>query len=199
MKGIKTKGFLAPIAFLLLIGCSDSDPNNTDPTVAEDTNMDQVENDPGGSSMNGRFSSMTMNEEIVMRDSETNLEWVNGLTPSSTKPETGCHPMPPGLATDGVIAEAQFFCENLDFATHTDWRVPSTSEIQKYTADMKSSGLIPFYQNPQCPRVVGIDSDGAILSVSTVNTHNTPPTGTINDWEARNAGVRCVRGIGAGS
>ena len=34
---------------------------------------------------------MTMNEEIVMRDSETNLEWVNGLAPNSNKPETGCH------------------------------------------------------------------------------------------------------------
>ena len=43
--------------------------------------MDQAENDPGGSSMDARFSPMTMNEEIVMRDSETNLEWVNGLTP----------------------------------------------------------------------------------------------------------------------
>jgi hypothetical protein len=73
--------------------------------------------------------------------------------------------MPPGLATDGVIVEAQLFCENLNFSTHTDWRVPSVFEIQQYTVNMKSSGLIPFYQNPQCPRVVGINTDGATPTV----------------------------------
>ena len=152
-------------------------------------------NDPGGASSDGRFTPTTMNEEIVMRDKTTGLEWVNGLAPNSSKTVTGCHPMAPGLSTDGVVAEANNFCDTLNFAGHTDWRVPKVTELQKYTVDMKAAGLTPFYQNPSCPRVVGFNtnSNGMTTTISTVNTHNTDPIGKVNPWGSKNAGVRCVR------
>ncbi len=128
-----------------------------------------------------------------MRDSTTNLEWVNGLTENRNKAVTGCNPMPSGLSNDGVIMEAEHFCENLVFGTHSDWRVPTTAEIKKYTVDIDAAGIVPFYQNPSCPRVVGIDINGGVKTPSTVNTHNTNPIGDINAWSSKNAGARCVR------
>lgn len=140
-----------------------------------------------------RFKPVIVDEEIVIQDSQTGLEWVNGLSPNSNKGVTGCNPMPSGLSTDGVIMEAENFCENLSFGTHNDWRVPTTAEIKKYTVDIDAAGIIPFYQNPSCPRVVGIDINGAVKTPSTVNTHNTNPVGGVNAWASKNAGARCVR------
>ncbi len=174
MSLLKISGLLFSASVLAACGSSSSNDNNN----------------PGGASSDGRFTPTTMNEEIVMRDKTTGLEWVNGLAEGSSKTVTGCHPMPPGLSTDGVVTEANNFCNNLDFAGHTDWTVPKVGDLQKYTVDMKTAGLTPFYQNRSCPRVVGFNAD---KTISTINTHNTDPIGKVNPWGSSNAGVRCVR------
>ncbi len=84
----------------------------------------------------------------------------------------------------------------MDFASHVDWRVPTITEIQTFTVEMQSAELIPFYQNPACPRVVGYNEDNTTLQ--NTNTHNTPPIGAITDWTEQNAGVRCVRDLPVG-
>ena len=174
MKLLKISGVLFSTVLLAACGSSSSDK----------------EANPGGASSDGRFNPTTVNEEIVMRDKTTGLEWVNGLAANSSKMITGCHPMQAGLSTDGVVTEANNFCNNLDFGGHTDWRVPRVTELKKYTVDMKAAGLTPFYQNLSCPRVVGFNADNTI---STINTHNTDPVGKVNPWGSSNAGVRCVR------
>ena len=179
MKVLSTGGLI--LSAVLLAACgSDSNSDN--------------DNNPSGASNDSRFTPTTMNEEIVMRDKTTGLEWVNGVTPGSEKP-TGCHPMPSGISADGVVTVANNFCNTLDFGGHTDWRVPKVTELKKYTVDMKTAGLTPFYQNPSCPRVVGFNtnSNGMTTTISTVNTHNTDPIGEVNPWGSSNAGVRCVR------
>lgn len=160
------------------------------PSCGDDSEMNSDESsDP----IETRFIAITVDEEIVMRDSQTGLEWVNGLEFGSSKPETGCNPLPPGLAAVDVIDQAQDFCEMLNFSGFDDWRVATSMELQKYTLDINTAGTIPFYQVSFCPRVIAIDSEDAVDTVTTINTHNTPPIGEINIWESKNGGVRCVR------
>lgn len=138
-----------------------------------------------------RFVSSTENEEVVLTDTETGLTWVNGLAEGSTKSQTGCNPLPSGLPAEAAKTEAEFFCDQLEFSGYSDWRVATPEEHQVYLVALDKAGIIPFYQNPSCPRVVGIEAQTGTLK--TVNTHNTPPIGQINDWNMSNAGVRCVR------
>lgn len=131
---------------------------------------------------------MTMNSQLLMQDSTTNLEWVNG--------HGGCHPMVPGKTAMVAFNEAETHCAALDYASHADWRVPTVVEIQTFTVEMQNEGITPFYQNTACPRVVGYNDDNTTLQ--NTNTHNTAPIGTITDWAELNAGVRCVRATPAG-
>ena len=160
----------------IMIGCGSSDPV----TNSANNNTNMGDNNP---TANSRFAPMTMNNQIIMRDTTTNLEWVNG--------PGGCHPMVPGKTAATAFSEAEAHCAALDFASHTDWRVPTITEIQTFTVEMQNAGTTPFYQNPACPRVVGYNDDNT--TIQNTNTHNTPPIGTITDWSNLNAGVRCVR------
>ncbi len=156
----------------LMIGCGGSSSNK----AADDTGS----MDPPSAT---RFKPMTMSKQIVMQDTTTKLEWVNGTG--------GCHPMTPGKSEVVALAEALDHCDNLVYASHSDWRVPTPAEIQVFNTEMKEAGITPFYANPMCPRVVGTNDRNTDLS--TVNTHNTPPLGTVSAWMDSNAGVRCVR------
>ncbi len=166
-----------------MIGCNSSDPVET----TEDTNT-QTMDDTTTPVATSRFTPMTMNNQIVMHDTTSNLEWVNG--------PGGCHPMVLGKTAATAFGESEAHCAALDYASHTDWRVPTIVEIQTFTVEMQSAGITPFYQNPACPRVVGYNDDNT--TIQNTNTHNTPPIGTITDWRELNAGVRCVRDLPAG-
>ncbi len=135
-----------------------------------------------------RFISMSMMDQDIMQDSNTGLEWVNGTQIAGV--ESGCLPVAPGSNVDEINAIALNHCDNLMFAGHSDWRIPSITEIQEFTVEMKNVGMTPFYANPACPRLVGLDTNNTI---ETINTHNTDPIGMINPWIDLNAGVRCVR------
>lgn len=148
--------------------------------------------DNDSSSQPERFVTSTESEEVVITDVDTGLTWVNGLAEGSTKSQTGCNPLPPGLTIDQAMDESGDFCDMLEFSGFSDWRVATPQEQRDYLIALDAAGIIPFYQNPSCPRVVGIDP--ATGTLQTVNTHNTPPIGQINEWSMSNAGVRCVRG-----
>jgi len=59
--------------------------------------------------------------------------------------------------------EVETHCAALDYASHTDWRVPTVTEIQTFTVQMQTAGITPFYQNPACPRVVGYNDDNTTI------------------------------------
>ena len=159
-------GSLLLSSFVVGCGGSDSDSDSETPSST-------------------RFKPVTMMNQIVMQDNTTKLEWVNGAG--------GCHPMTSGKTEAVALAESVDHCDNLVYASHTDWRVPTSEEIQVFNNEMANAGKVPFYANPACPRVVGVNDRATNLS--TVNTHNTPPLGTISAWVNSNAGVRCVRGF----
>jgi len=135
-----------------------------------------------------RFMSMSMMDQDIMQDTNTSLEWVNGTKVAGVA--TGCLPVVPGSDVDEINAIALNHCDNLMFAGHSDWRVPSIMEVQEFTVEMQKAAMTPFYANPACPRLVGLDTNNTI---ETINTHNTDPIGMINPWTNLNAGVRCVR------
>jgi hypothetical protein len=171
---------------MLMIGCGSSSPVLAIDNEDNQTSMGQTDDQQTNNQT--RFAAMTMNNQIVMQDTTTNLEWANGAG--------GCHPMAPGITAMDAFNETVEHCEMMDFSTHTDWRVPTIEEIQTFTVQMQNAGLIPFYQNPACPRVVGYNEDNT--TIQNTNTHNTPPIGTITDWTEQNAGVRCVRDLPVG-
>jgi len=145
---------------------------------------------------NTRFSSMTNMSQVLLQDTTTNLEWVNGTSQMGIN--SGCLPMTSGKTEDEALSLASEHCETLSFGSHTDRRVPTASEIQVFTVAMANEGSVPFYANPACPRIVGINEHDS-TKIDTINTHNTPPIGTINSWTSLNAGVRCVRTFSSNS
>ncbi len=130
----------APLISTIMIGCNSSNPVTT--TEDTDTQMTNGSTEPTATS---RFAPMTMNRQILMRDTTNDLEWVNG--------PGGCHPMVPGKTSITAFNEAEMHCAARDYASHTDWRVPTITEIQIFTVEMQNAGITPFYQNPACPRL----------------------------------------------
>ena len=166
------------VASFALVGCGGSDSKSEETPAQEDT----------------RFSKMPMGEQFVMQDSKTNLEWVEG-NGNKAGVSSGCNPI--GAGNDAITMKTigEEFCADLDFAGHTDWRMATPSEHQEFITGMEAVGKVPFYANPACPRLVGIESSGDVKSV---NTHNTAPTGGMTPWadlpmDANNAGIKCVR------
>ena len=191
MKATKLQTLGLSLAVLTIISGCGSNSDTTTPVTTMTTNTGMTTTTSlVTTSATSRFIPMTMMQQIVMQDMQEGLEWVNGSTDASVS--SGCHPMVGGKTQSDAQNEATQFCADLVFATHTDWRFPTDVEIQKYTTDMNSSGLVPFYANPACPRVVGNNMD---TTLKTINTHNTPPVGQINNWANLNAGVRCVRAM----
>ena len=158
---------------LLLIGCGDS-TTNTRNTVNTPTST--------------RFSKLTMVNQNILRDTNTGLEWVEGNNVAGVS--SGCSPQPAGQTEAEIKNIAEQFCQDLDFASHGDWRMATATEHQEFITRMEAEGKVPFYANPACPRLVAEETNGTI---STVNTHNTAPTGTILPWSNQNAGIKCVR------
>ena len=170
------------IASFALVGCGGSDNNNNVNSTPKDTNKTQ------------RFAKMPMGDQFVMQDMMTRLEWVEG-NGGKTGVSSGCNPVGAGNDATTIKSIAQQFCSDLNFAGHDDWRVATPSEHQIFITEMAKEGKVPFYANPACPRLVGVEANGTTKSV---NTHNTNPIGAMTPWEnlpltGNNAGVKCVR------
>ena len=140
---------------------------------------------------NNRFKTTNRNDEITITDTKTKLEWVNG---SEFKEFDGCKGFPrKPKNTEAFIRKAVLeHCASLTFAGHSDWRVPTASENQRFVIATKSANITPYYTIKACPRVIGTRGDNIV----SINTHNTKPMGEINAWvDGTNGGVRCVRKV----
>jgi hypothetical protein len=161
---------------LVMSGCGDDD--NTSKTNEDNTST--------------RFEQVTMMNDTVERDNQTKLEWVG----SSGSMSTACVPHSAATTQEEDIASAKAHCDALVFAGHSDWRVATPAEHATFIADMNSAGKTPFYLNPACPRVIGVDGDN---TAKAVNTHNSTPVAAMTPWStlltqgATNFGVKCVR------
>lgn len=165
------------VVLLALSGCGDSSNNNdnTGATPKQST----------------RFSEVVKSGDTVERDAQTGLEWVG----SSGATSNACVPHSSATSNDVDVATAQGHCDTLIFAGHDDWRTATPAEHAAFITGMQSEGLTPFYLNPSCPRVIGVEDGNA----TAVNTHNSTPVGAQTPWSvlltqgATNFGVKCVR------
>ena len=181
----KTLILTSIIASLALVGCGDSNSSSDN-----DDNKSEPKQE--------RFAKMPMGDQFVMQDMMTNLEWVEG-NGRKAGVDSGCNPVGAGNDTEAIKSIAKQFCSDLNFAGHEDWRVATPAEHQTFITEMAKEGKIPFYANPTCPRLVGVEANGTTKSI---NTHNTNPIGAMTPWEklpltGNNAGVKCVRTFSA--
>jgi len=155
-------------ASLLLIGCG-SDNNS--------------------SSTSDRFTTIEMMGDTLRVDSMKKLEWIGSAG------NNACSPHAAATTEVADIASAQSHCQALIFAGHDDWRMATAIEHQDFITGMNDAGIIPFYANPSCPRLIGVDGSSA----TAVNTHNSTPVGAMIPWatllmqDATNFGIKCVR------
>jgi hypothetical protein len=168
---------------ILMSGCGSS--NSADNSSTNNTNM----NSNMDENTTERFTKMTIMGDIVEVDNETGLEWIGSAGDGACKPNAAA------TTQEADISTANAHCENLSFAGHDDWRAGTPEENANFIKDMKAAGKIPFYGNPGCPRLIGIDNNSA----KAINTHNLSPVGKLTPWsdlitqDASNYGIKCVR------
>jgi hypothetical protein len=175
----------ATVASLIMAGCGSSDnTSNTNTSMGGSPTMD---------ANSTRFTKMTMMGDTVEQDNQTKLEWVGSSGSNGT---SACQPHPAATTEAADIAGAKAHCDALTFAGHSDWRVATPEEHKMFIQGMKDADMTPFYQNPACPRLIGVDANG---KAKAVNTHNSTPVGDMQTWDtllrssATNYGVKCVR------
>lgn len=85
-----------------------------------------------------RFNTLTLERQVILQDNHTKLEWVNGKEQNQSKEQQdkiiddGCsnfkltehHPLL------NIKEKAQKYCNTLNFASYSDWRVPTDLEYQ---------------------------------------------------------------------
>ena len=138
-----------------------------------------------------RFTTASFQNQKILQDSYSKLEWVNGRENNSTT--DGCKGFPENKKNThiNIKEKAIKYCENLDFASYNDWRVPSAKEHQALIQGTQEENLSLYYSFSRCPRVIALDEE---KNLNTVNTHNTNPIAKIIPWiEGQAGGVRCVR------
>ena len=175
----------AIVASMIMVGCGSSNSSTN-----SDTNTTTTGTNTGGTST--RFTTMDISGDTVRRNETTKLEWVGSSGKNGTN---ACKPHPAATTEDADIASAKAHCSALDFAGHMDWRVATKAEHKEFVTGMSAAGIVPYYVNPKCPRLIGVDGSVAIA----VNTHNSTPVGAYTTWDnllkldKTNFGVKCVR------
>jgi len=177
----------AMTASMMMAGCGSSNKTSSNTKTSMEGNITMNTNSTE------RFTKMVMMGDTVEQDSQTKLEWVGSTGSNGT---TACQPHPSATTEAADIAGAKAHCDALIFASHEDWRVATPQEHAIFIKGMQDAGMTPFYANPACPRLIGVDANG---TVKAVNTHNSAPVGDMSTWDAllkfdaTNYGVKCVR------
>jgi hypothetical protein len=175
-------------SLLIFSGCGDSDNN----TTIENNETNQTESNTTETNSTVRFESEFIAGDKVERDNQTKLEWIGSIGTLSS----ACMPNVVADAEETEVEASKAHCENLTFAGHSDWRVPTSAENSAYIKAMQDAGKTPYYLSSTCPRVIGVDSN---TSAQVVNTHNSDPVGAITPWSTflestiTSFGVKCVR------
>jgi hypothetical protein len=138
-----------------------------------------------------RFSIITFERQIILQDSHTKLEWVNGRDKNSSV-EDGYKNFPKSKSNIAVTIknESKRYCKELTFATYNDWRVPTPQEHQALIQATEKENFPLYYSNLETPRVIAISDN----KLTTIDTNNSQPVAKIIPWEnQQEAGLRCVR------
>jgi hypothetical protein len=177
--------FISLLATSIMIGCgSNNKKTSTENNTTLDTNKTHENNTSTEHNISKtRFELLTINQALVANDNISKLQWANG--------PKGCQAYTSKTDAQRATMVIKNFCADSTFAGYSDWRVPLATEQSTFIKEMNASGFTPYYTNPACTRVMGLDASKTILK--TINTRNASPIAEIKDWAEQVAGMRCVR------
>ena len=147
-----------------------------------------------------RFTTISFNQQSILQDRYTKLEWVNGIEKikkNSKKNQTiedGCISFNVTSENNHIIIKekAESYCKNLTFASYSDWRVPTDTEYQSLITAVKDTDISLHYNSPSCNNAIGLDKE-QLKIIDTNISSNT--IGEITPFKNSNITtcLRCVR------
>ena len=147
-----------------------------------------------------RFSTISFNQQSILQDRYTKLEWANGIDEKKQDNgenktiEDGCISFDVTSENNHIIIKekAESYCKNLTFASYNDWRVPNDVEYQELIKAVKDTDISLHYNSPSCINALGLDKE----KLNIINTNSeSNATGDITPFKNTNVTtcLRCVR------
>jgi len=105
-----------------------------------------------------RFTTITFNQQSILQDNHSKLEWVNGKTDNNQTQKRKDE------IIDGYISfktdinsnyllikeKAEKYCKSLTFASYKDWRVPNNHEYQTLIQEIMDKKIPLNKNNASC-------------------------------------------------
>ena len=147
-----------------------------------------------------RFTTISFEQQTILQDRYTKLEWVNGIekkeknNEENQTVEDGCISFDVTSENNHIIIKekAENYCKNLTFASYSDWRVPNDTEYQSLIKSLKDTNISLHYNSPSCSNALGLDKER--LKIIDTNMSSTS-IGEITPFNNSNITtcLRCVR------
>ena len=114
-----------------------------------------------------RFTTISFEQQSILQDGYTKLEWVNGIeetkkySEENQTIEDGCISFNVTSENNHIIIKekAENYCKNLTFASYKDWRVPTDTEYQSLITAVKDTDISLHYNSPSCNNAIGLDKE----------------------------------------
>ena len=146
-----------------------------------------------------RFNAISFENQTILQDSYTKLEWVNGKSEKSSKAETnatiddGClrFDANPKNVHITVKEKSEKYCKELTFASYTDWRIPTDIEYQTLIRATKDENISLYFSFKPCDHALGMHKD----KLNIIDTNQSKHIGEITEFKENNSTtcLRCVR------
>ncbi len=146
-----------------------------------------------------RFTTISFENQTILQDNYTKLEWVNGVDKNKTIENNqttpdGCISFNATSENNNILIrkKAENYCKNLKFASYSDWRVPKDREYQGLIKAVKDANLSIHYNSPSCVNAIGLDNDKLTIINTDIDSNS---TGVIIPFKQNNITtcLRCVR------
>jgi len=147
-----------------------------------------------------RFTTISFNQQTILQDGYTKLEWVNGIeekkenSEENKSIEDGCISFNVTSENNHIMIKrkAENYCKNLTFASYKDWRVPNDTEYQSLIKAIKDTDISLHYNSPSCTNAVGLDKEELNIIDTNMSSNS---VGEITPFNKKNITtcLRCVR------
>jgi len=141
-----------------------------------------------------RFTTITFNQQTILQDSHSKLEWVNGTKQNKEKNQTiedGCISFNTTPANNHIVIKekAESYCKELNFASYKDWRVPTDIEYKSFITAVKDTNISLHYNSPSCINALGLNED----RLNIINTDSHDSIGEITPFNSNSNSTICLR------
>ena len=144
-----------------------------------------------------RFTTISFEHQTILQDSHSKLDWVNGKEDIKENKEDnrtiddGCISFNATPENNHILIKekAENYCKQLDFASYSDWRVPSDIEYQAFIKAVKDKDISLHYNSPSCINALGLNED----RLNVINTDSNDSIGKITPFTNSNKSTICLR------